>query len=641
MSDTIQQGGILSRAEQAAVLDRALVPEHSVAFMRAMSGGRAFCRGDYLFLAADDWLMGMGYPLAPPGDLCAGGAPAAGLPPWRHDLEAAAGPEGAFAEALEQALAQTGADACFAVAPKLPSSLRGHLDNEDVFYVLPANAAVPASLRGPLRKAAGELRVTEDREFTPAHRRLWAEFLGRVQMRPNVRALYAGTEAALAASKAEANAGHADGLPLLLDLRLLSAWNEDGSLAASLLLDYSPRRFCAYIIGAHSKERYAPHATDLLFARMLDQSHTEGKLFVHLGLGVNPGITRFKKKWGGQAVLPYVMASWRGQGGTRAASPTGGLSRRDVDKVMEALLSAPAGMSKRQIFDTLPKQREFAMLREVRKGDKVSWLCGTAHFFCYSFDFSFRRLFEDLDTIIFEGPLDEDFLAAVERSGTNPAPGAPRAGDELSSADIARLERVVYGPEGFWARLAGVQKPRKVDVHRLLFETQPWYGFFSLWTGFLERHGWDQSVDLEAWRIGKEMGKAVIAMENLEEQLASLESVPPARITDFLRRCEEWPAFTRRNIRTYLEGDLMRMMGSSIEFPTRTKTVINMRDQRFRERMRPFLEQGRCAVFVGSAHLLGLIPMLREDGFSVSPAYPSLGHRLRAGARRLLGWKEY
>ena len=44
------------------------------------------------------------------------------------------------------------------------------------------------------------------------------------------------------------------------------------------------------------------------------------------------------------------------------------------------------------------------------------------------------------------------------------------------------------------------------------------------------------------------------------------------------------------------------MLGTSTEFPSRTEQIIDGRNQRFRERMRPFLEEGRAAVFVGSAH---------------------------------------
>ena len=54
------------------------------------------------------------------------------------------------------------------------------------------------------------------------------------------------------------------------------------------------------------------------------------------------------------------------------------------------------------------------------------------------------------------------------------------------------------------------------------------------------------------------------------------------------------------------------MLGTSTEFPSRTEQIIDGRNQRFRERMRPFLEEGRAAVFVGSAHMLQLRDMLAE-----------------------------
>ena len=47
-----------------AVLEDATVPEHSAVFMRAMSGGEPFRIGPYLFVAAQDWLLAIGYPLA-------------------------------------------------------------------------------------------------------------------------------------------------------------------------------------------------------------------------------------------------------------------------------------------------------------------------------------------------------------------------------------------------------------------------------------------------------------------------------------------------------------------------------------------------------------------------------------------------
>ena len=159
--------------------------------------------------------------------------------------------------------------------------------------------------------------------------------------------------------------------------------------------------------------------------------------------------------------------------------------------------------------------------------------------------------------------------------------------------------------------------PHAPDVALFSAETRPWMAFFSLWTSFLARHGWRYSVDLEAWHLAQEMGKAVRGMETIAEQIETLESIPIPRIVNFFRQCRHWHGYLKRNERAYLRGDLERMMGTSIEFPTRTERVINRRDAVFLERMRPFLERGRCAVLVGSAHLLDLRPMLTQAGFMV------------------------
>ena len=571
----------------------ARVPEHSLPLMRAMSQGAPFCVGPYLFLAAGDWLMAVAYPLRGK---------------YSH---------AAFETALTEALEKSGAVSCWAVGPDLPPRLHAHIVDRDRFSLLPAGTDPPARLRGPLRRAATALRVEESGEFTPDHRRLWAEFMGRADRKegrplaPHVRELYARTPEALA---------EADG-----HLRLLNAWDREGRLAACLLLDYAPEKFTSYVLGAHSRAHYAPHAADLLFAAMLENARKAGKRYVHLGLGVNEGILHFKRKWGGRPYLPYVMAAWE-------EAPRG--AREDTARALTLALLRAAAAPPPSLEETRPSQRPFAMLWEVEKNSRLSWIGGTAHFFCYSFETSFIRLFRKVDNVLFEGPLDEDFLAAVDRHGKTPPPDHKPLLEMLEEEEIRRLERVVRGPEGPLVRWLGMEGARKADVRWLLCHARPWCAFFTLWTAFLERRGWRGSVDMEAWRVAHEMGKNVIGMENLEEQLASLDSVPVKRVLRYLRACNDWKTLSRRNMRAYLAGDLERMMGSSAEFPTRTGYVVNVRDQRFRERMRPYLEEGRCAVFVGAAHMVNLRHMLAEDGFRVRRCLPGLSHKLRALWRR-------
>lgn len=582
------------------LIDFARVPEHSPGLMSAMSQGSAFCVGEYFFVHDDDWLMAIAYPLR--GSYSS------------EDFE------DAFESACEEARKHSGQQTlrCFAIGPELPERLRDNIVDRDRYYVLSADAAVPARLRSPVRKARGVLRIEESTVFTPAHRRLWAEFMGmsdrgeRFSLAPHVRELYARTPEALSET---ADQGC---------LRLLNAWDGEGHLVACLMLDYAPKNFVSYVLGAHSRIHYVPHASDLLFASMIERAKAEGKRFIHLGLGVSEGILRFKKKWGAVPSLPYVMAEWEQE----AEVKTQNLAH---DFALALLRSS--NMTKRQILAMRPQQRPFAMIYEVEKNGKVSWLCGTAHFFLYSFEDSFRKLFRRVDHVIFEGPLDEGFMAEVDKNGKSPEPGCVPLIELLTEAEIRKLERVVRGPEGKLFRLLGLEAAKKADVRGILSTMRPWCAFFSLWTAFLERLEWKSSVDMEAWRIARDMGKNVVGMENLEEQLASLNSVPTERVLAYFRNCHEWKKYSNRNLKAYLAGDLEGMMGSSAEFPTRTGTVIGLRDQRFRERMRPYLEEGRTAVFVGAAHLLNLRWMLAEDGYKLRRCLPGMSHKLKAFLR--------
>lgn len=575
------------------LIDSARIPEHSPGLMRALSQGDAFCMGEYFFIHDDDWLMAIGYPLHGT---------------YSHED---------FENALEEAIAQCGQPTlqCYAVAPDLPERLQDTVIDRDRFYVLSSSAPIPARLRSPVKKAAQILKVEESTAFTAAHRRLWAEFMGRADrgemasLAPHVRELYARTPEALAET---ADSGC---------LRFLNAWDSEGHLAACLLLDYAPKNFVSYILGAHSRAHYVPHAADLLFASMIERAKAAGKRFVHLGLGVNEGILRFKKKWGAVPSLPYVMAQWQEEAEN---------TEQSIAHDFALALLRSSTLTKRQILAMQPEQRPFAMFYEVEKNGKVSYLCGTAHFFRYSFENSFRRLFRKVDHVIFEGPLDDKFMADVDKNGKDLEPGFTPLLEQLTEAEIQKLERVVRGPEGTWARLAGLEAGKKANVREILATMRPWCAFFTLWTAFLERLEWKCSVDMEAWRIARDMGKNIIGMENLEEQLASLNSVPIERVLTYFRNCREWKLYSRRNLKAYLAGDLEGMMGSSAEFPTRTGTIISVRDQRFRERMRPYLEEGRTAVFVGAAHLLNLRWMLAEDGYTLRRCLPTMSHRLRA-----------
>ena len=39
---------------------------------------------------------------------------------------------------------------------------------------------------------------------------------------------------------------------------------------------------------------------------MIREASAQGKRFMNMGLGIDPGVTFFKTKWGGRPFLPYI-----------------------------------------------------------------------------------------------------------------------------------------------------------------------------------------------------------------------------------------------------------------------------------------------------------------------------------------------
>lgn len=579
----------LTPSESPLVSTIQTVPEHSLAFMRAASGGTALQRDNALFLAGDTWLIGIGYPLRGP-----------------YDADS-------FLATLLALARERSIDACWAIAPSLPPLLQPHMDEEDVYYVLPADAPIASALRREVRLAEARLRIDMTTEFSAEHRRLWAEFLRRRPLRPQAKELFARTPALLHAPDT--------------DIRLLNAWDREGHLAACFVMDYGPETFCSYIIGAHSRTHYTPHAADALMATMLRTARAEHKAYIHLGLGVNAGITRFKKKWGGVPTLPYMAASWHMHELPSPDHPDH-VVRDALDFSVGVLLHGSPATGRRELPEQ-PEQRPYAMVWEVRKGDRRSFLGGTAHLFRYSFAKSFRKLFRQVDTVLFEGPLDSESLARVADEGSH---GGSLAGI-LTEGEIRRLERVVRGPQGRLAHFCNMAWPHPADVRTILATHQPWSVFFTLYYAYLQRKGWDQSVDLEAWHIAHDMGCTVLCMESIDDQLASLQSIPKERILNFLRRPETWHCHRRQSLQAYLAGDIQKLQGMGTEFPSRTERVISVRDEVFLHAMLPHFERGGAVALTGSAHLFRLRPMLRERGFVLRQIYPTTRHWLLARLR--------
>ena len=113
------------------------------------------------------------------------------------------------------------------------------------------------------------------------------------------------------------------------------------------------------------------------------------------------------------------------------------------------------------------------------------------------------------------------------------------------------------------------------------------------------------------------MGKDIVFLETIEEQIEVLEGFSRERIVDFLQRVKSGNVYTQAYVKGYLKGDLENLRSITGNFPTRRFTVIEGRDRVLYERMLAYLEKGNAVACVGAPHIPGISAMLRAGGYQI------------------------
>jgi hypothetical protein len=263
---------MLTSEEEAYILNQAYVPEHCIGLMTHVSGGEPFLIDDFFICRKENWIILIGYPLED------------NFTP--NQLEAV------FAKVKKRFRPEF----VSLVAPQMPPSQAAICQEteSDAYFTLEAQKPViRSSVKRNLRKARQNLRVEFSSGMLDVHRELMHEFVGRTLMSERVkRLLYkmpeftAGSDMAL----------------------VLNAWDKANKLVAFYVVDLEAKQFSNYIMGCHSKKNYVRGASDLLLFELINLSLEYNKSYLHLGLGVNAGIRRFKAKWGAVPTHRYEMA---------------------------------------------------------------------------------------------------------------------------------------------------------------------------------------------------------------------------------------------------------------------------------------------------------------------------------------------
>lgn len=91
-------------------------------------------------------------------------------------------------------------------------------------------------------------------------------------------------------------------------VRLLEA-RRGRELAAFTVMDLGSADYGFYVFNFRSTKINVPGASDLLFHEMVKAAQAAGKQALNLGLGIHPGISRFKEKWGAAPFVSYASAT--------------------------------------------------------------------------------------------------------------------------------------------------------------------------------------------------------------------------------------------------------------------------------------------------------------------------------------------
>ena len=262
---------MLTPQEKNYILANAYVPEHVVGLITSLSSGEPFLIDDHFCCRKDDWVIFIGYPLQD-----------------RFDPHY-------FESVLEKIKSKFKPGQISLIAPALSDRLvlNCRERDSDYYYTLDIrNPVIRSPVKRNLRKAARRLTVEGAAQMGDAHQGLMHEFVRNVDPPVRVKNLLFKMPQYVGAAP---------------DSFVLNAWCPNDSLAAFYVVDFAAEDFANYIIGCYSKQNYVLGASDLLMLELLKMSNEYGKGYIHLGLGVNNGIRRFKEKWGAKPTRSYEM----------------------------------------------------------------------------------------------------------------------------------------------------------------------------------------------------------------------------------------------------------------------------------------------------------------------------------------------
>lgn len=259
---------MISPNELTYITDHAYVPEHLPHYVTAISRTEPFLLGNFVAHITGTHLVFVGYPLD-------------------ETFE-----EAQLLKALEQAKSEFKPESIAIIAPARPGMLNGYTTSaSDSYYRLELSGLrIPQKTRNMLTRARQEVNVMVGK-FSREHKNLIEDFLRHHRLDEATKFIFQRVKEYAACATA-----------LIFEAR-----NARGDLVAFDIAEFGARKYAFYMFNFRSRKHTIPGVSDLLLDHIIQHATVNGKLYFNMGLGINPGITFFKKKWGAIPFLAYIV----------------------------------------------------------------------------------------------------------------------------------------------------------------------------------------------------------------------------------------------------------------------------------------------------------------------------------------------
>jgi uncharacterized protein YbaP (TraB family) len=262
--------------------------------------------------------------------------------------------------------------------------------------------------------------------------------------------------------------------------------------------------------------------------------------------------------------------------------------------------------------------RRLRTVWRVERGERSSFLVGTAHFSPYRFEKALLKLIQCAGTVLFEGPLDKESMARVVQYGRQgeSTPSLYEALDPGVRKEINKQLSSRMGSSTMAGSYVDLFHPASSNYLEVLSQgVRPWMAFFAIWSTLLN---WKYSMDMEAFHLAQRLGKRIRFLETIEDQLAAMDGIPFERFVNYLNHIERWEGYKELFQRAFLAGELEKFSSMTGEFPTRCESIITKRDPLFFQGIKAAFEEGKTVAFVGVAHVPGIRTLFLDKGYQVT-----------------------